>query len=455
MLSDRDLNKCEYCGFIYDSPEFFVRKRHYWIDSAKIYCQSCVDLAVDRTLAIYLFVRLGWLGYALFAYHVQGYPQLAWLVVNIVLMGFLGFFVVLLHELGHALTALVLKMRVYGIQVGQGNELLSFETFGHSITINKLPFLGGFTYLGFRDGEESVWRLWLATLAGPLTNLIIFIIILAFVGFDELIEPVAHGFKGIELFTIIAFDNIVVFVANMIPGSFVVKGKKYDRDGKFLLLSPFRRQKTLTTLRIATLVQHGSEAYQNGEYVNAAHWFKRGVDEFPDNLLYHYWYAASLYINNQYQSALKYLDSIIDENLEKSEDKFYAANIFNLYAWIIVLEGNKSKMDLADKYSNKAGEILKDEAAILDTRGSIDIELGNISSGKELLSRAIKLTPILLHKTAGLCSLAIAEIKSGDLERACFLRHLIALMEQEPELLPRLDSMLKEKCGHISAKLDR
>ena len=441
---DQKLIQCEHCGFMYDSLEPFVRKSHYLVDPAKTYCKSCVGLAIDTTLIKYFFYRLMWIGYALFAYHVQGYPQLAWLVVNLVLMGFLGFFVVLLHELGHALTALALKLRLYGIEVGQGHKLLSFKVFSYPITINKLPFLGGFTYVGFRDKEESVWKMSLVYLAGPVTNLLIFLVILGFVGIEELIDPVAHGFKGIEIFTIIAFDNIVNFIRNIIPRSFVAKGIKVDNDGKFLLRSLFKRGEIKKSLRISTLSQHGNEACQHEDYSEAAKWFKKGIDEFPDTLLFQHWYAASLYVGKQYQEALAYLDSIIDEDLGNNEDTYYSASIYNLYAWITFLGGDKSKLEIADKYSNKACKILEGEAHILDTRGCLDIELGEILSGKKLLWKAIEKTPVILFKASGLCCLAIAEIKSGDLERARFIHQLIFKMELEPELLPRLSSMLEE-----------
>ncbi len=450
-LSGQENIRCEYCGFIYDSPEPFVRKRRFFIAPAKYYCKSCESFAIDNALIKYLLFRLLWIGYALFAYHVQGYPQLAWLIVNLVLMGFLGFFVVLIHEAGHALTALALKIRLLGIEVGQGQKLLSFKVFDYPLTINKLPFLGGFTYVVFKDKEESVWKMSLVYLAGPLTNLVIFLGLLVFVGMEELLRPIAYGFQGIEIFTILAFDNIVTFFRNIIPRSFIVNGIKYDNDGKFLIKSIFKRREVYEALRVKTLYQNGFEAYNEKLFDTAEKWFGKGTEEYPDSLFFKYWRVASMYGNKNYQSALKSLENIIGEGFENvnNDEKYYIAHTYNLYAWVTYIQDDASKYDVALKYTKKAFDMSDNDPAILDTRGSIDIQFNNLESGEKLLWQSIKLSPLLPSKTSSLCSLAMAEIKSGNIARARDIYNLIIKMDQAPELLPRLKSRLEFNGGRL------
>lgn len=442
-MCDKDTYVCNYCGFHFDSPAPFIKKRRFIFSPKKLYCKSCVDEAVDNRLLKSLLSNILLLCLALFFFQVQHNPQLAWLIVNVVVLGVLGVFVTFLHELGHAFTATALKMRVYGIEIGQGKKLVSIKFGDYPVTINKIPFLGGMTFVGFyKDDKESLVKMALVYLAGPVINLIIFLLLLWFIGLDELIAPVKHGFDGVDIFTLLAIDNFLVFLKNIIPYSFNVNGIRHETDGKFLLLSLFRKNKVKSQLRTSTLHSYGMESINKKEFSDAAEWFKKGMCEFPENILFHFLYASSLYYDKNYEGTKSFLCKVLNDDLINDENQFIAANIYNLYAWTLLLQSVSENLELANEYSEKACEILKNEASMLDTRGYIEVELENFDKGKELLLQALTLTPILSHKAAGLCGIAISELKQGNVLRANKLYQYIIKMKQQPDHLDRLALML-------------
>ena len=107
-----------------------------------------------------------------------------------VLVAMLGLiFLIVIHELGHMLTAKAMGVRVPEFAVGFGPPLIK-KKFGKTVYSFRIILLGGFAKMaGMGDGEEgpdtyhakAAWRRALIILAGPMANAVAAVVILAFV----------------------------------------------------------------------------------------------------------------------------------------------------------------------------------------------------------------------------------------------------------------------------------
>ena len=107
-----------------------------------------------------------------------------------VLVAILGLiFLIVIHELGHMLTAKALGVRVPEFAVGFGPALVK-KRFGKTVYSFRIILLGGFAKMaGMGDGQEgpdtyhakAAWRRALIILAGPMANAVAAVLILAVV----------------------------------------------------------------------------------------------------------------------------------------------------------------------------------------------------------------------------------------------------------------------------------
>ena len=151
-----------------------------------------------------------------------------------VLVALLGLiFLIVIHELGHMLTAKALGVRVPEFAVGFGPPLVK-RKIGKTVYSFRIVLLGGFAKMaGMGDGAEGpdtyhakpAWRRALIILAGPLANAVAAVVILAcvymFQGVITDVKPVVSAVEpasmaqevGIE-----AGDRIVAFDGSRVKG---------------------------------------------------------------------------------------------------------------------------------------------------------------------------------------------------------------------------------------------
>ena len=107
------------------------------------------------------------------------------MTVVVALLGLI--FLIVIHELGHMLTAKAMGVRVPEFAVGFGPPLIK-KKFGKTVYSFRIILLGGFAKMaGMGDGAEgpdtyhakAAWRRALIILAGPLANAVAAVLILA------------------------------------------------------------------------------------------------------------------------------------------------------------------------------------------------------------------------------------------------------------------------------------
>lgn len=113
------------------------------------------------------------------------------------------------HELGHTIAALILRLELSGMDIGTGALLFRIPVRGFPIRVNCWPICGC-VYLGSKTLRLLRLRLWITTLAGPVTNAAL--LLLTTIYWRQL-EPVT-GSVALGLFSIV---NFLLVVTSMIP----------------------------------------------------------------------------------------------------------------------------------------------------------------------------------------------------------------------------------------------
>src|SRR5215210_3790155 len=127
------------------------------------------------------------------------------MTVVVALLGLI--FLIVVHELGHMLTAKAMGVRVPEFAVGFGPPLIK-KKFGKTVYSFRIILLGGFAKMaGMGDGAEgpdtyhakAAWRRALIILAGPVANMLAAVAILAGVYmFQGVITDVKPVVKAVE-----------------------------------------------------------------------------------------------------------------------------------------------------------------------------------------------------------------------------------------------------------------
>jgi hypothetical protein len=138
---------------------------------------------------------------------------------------------IVLHELGHAVTAWALGFRVFNVRIGFGNRLCKFKVLGGTIEIFGIPF-GGLTVAAPHDRRFLRCRFFLYILAGPATHALLIGLVLTF------LADIPRNLKFVVAMSVP--PNLYLLACCLFPHRTRSMGLQFDSDGLQLLKSPFR-----------------------------------------------------------------------------------------------------------------------------------------------------------------------------------------------------------------------
>jgi tetratricopeptide (TPR) repeat protein/Zn-dependent protease len=161
--------------------------------------------------------------------------SLGWLWLNIVVFYFINTISIVLHELGHAVAALFVGMKITEIVIGHGKDIFDVRLFGIDWKIKQFPVCGAVYVLG-RSNSLYRSRMFLISLFGPLTNLILVWLAVKFPReFMIISPPTIYVFPGI----ILCFVNIYLVGISLFPRHVNIYGVWAPTDGLRMLQLPF------------------------------------------------------------------------------------------------------------------------------------------------------------------------------------------------------------------------
>lgn len=270
--------RCARCGA--ESPErsCFVFFKRYKDPSKNIQCVQCVIAqrqpkglsgaltALFTLLSPLIYMTMG--GWA-----EDSHTSLALKVVLACLMYPAA---LVIHELAHAVTGRLVGLEVGGIVFGYGRAIWRFHLGAVPIRLNMWP-LSGRVYLGCDQQRFPRARVWLATLMGPLSNVLL--VWAAAAGWHHLAPVIGTPVVGAWITV-----NLLIAFFNLLPSSGVdIGGNLYRSDGLALLQIPRVPDSQLEIYRISALLVRAVDRFEVEDFSGGLVWVEQAVRRAPGN----------------------------------------------------------------------------------------------------------------------------------------------------------------------------
>lgn len=214
--------------------------------------------------------------------------------------------VLILHELGHWLTARLLGLEVNRVTFGVGPTIWAAKIMGTPVHIHGWP-LSGRTSLGSRSMRFLRLRVWLTTLMGPGTNC------LAIAAAVIFWDPLVRVFGASIVFLWMLFNGLYL-VSSLFPYRSRRSGVLLRSDGLQLLQTPFRKRAELVVYLSTTAVVSAIELFKDQDYEGAKRACHQGLERLPRDPLLSAVLSACHINLGDYESGRAVLEPLIDSS---------------------------------------------------------------------------------------------------------------------------------------------
>ena len=402
------------------------------------YCPLCMHERNTTSSLAFLTAGALALPVGLVLHYVDGHAkQYGWLSLSFAL--FVPFQVVCLaaHELGHALTAKLLGLRLFSVCFGGcGRIAFMIRTLGCDVTFMTVP-IGGMTVARPKSTRFVRLRMLFFVLGGLLANLL-FVLLSAW-----LWRRYAEYWIGSWVLAVFGASNFFTLVVNSVPQVVAINGQKLPSDGLQLLTIPFTSKEHIETMHACYFTLEGAEARERGNPEAAKSWFAQGLAAYPDDVNNWNGLALMLLDDGDYLAAKRIYERLLDQ---KQDDPTCRALFQNNIAWADLMTGDQALLDEADRFSAEAFQVLPWVSEVKGTRGSVLIDLGRIEEGVALVEQAMKHNRQKQNQAFNACYLALAALRLGNLEKAAEYQETAIRLDPKCVLLNRVDRE-REKLG--------
>jgi tetratricopeptide (TPR) repeat protein len=317
--------------------------------------------------------------------------SLGWLWLNIVVFYFINTISIVLHELGHAVAALLVGMEVTEIVIGYGKDIFDIRLFGIDWKIKQFPTCGAVYVLG-RSTFLYRSRMFLISLFGPLTNLILVWLVLELPReFMTIGSPKIYIFPGI----ILCFANIYLVGISLFPRHVNMYGGWGPTDGLRMLQLPLLSTKEVGEEISKSWLIDGYNLECAGNDRQAIDSFSKAIQYNPDYFQsYHRRGNAYRKIKDARQAIHDYQQAI---DLIGKGIKLERLNAANYYSRALIyhdwMKIDPSRMENAIKDSTKAIDIDSSNNSFYFLRAVIYCYSGCEGEAIEDFTTIIKLRP--------------------------------------------------------------
>ncbi|MGO9935303.1 MAG: site-2 protease family protein [Steroidobacteraceae bacterium] len=256
---------------------------------------------------------------------------------------------VILHELGHFLTARLLGLEPSLISLGVGPKLWGGKILGVPWRIHGWP-TSGLTYVGSRSIRFLRLRVWLTVLMGPVTNILL--IGVAVVFWDSLTRSF-----GANLVLLWIIFNAFLVLTNVLPFRFRRLGQMHRSDGLQLLQIPFKTRAELAAYLSATPILTALELFKESDYAGCRAVCLKGLERLPGNPSLSIMLSACQINVGEYDAARLILEPLVNTSVAQTPETY--AIIYNnlaLATWLGDINAPLSEQStqLADGLSHRA-----------------------------------------------------------------------------------------------------
>jgi hypothetical protein len=420
--------KCDACGTESEFDSGFIREKKRKV------CPGCWLKRRHRNAANWLWFSLaaGIVGWMVLWFDPAS--DLGGILQAIFLIQVFLIFTIVPHELGHAWAARVLGWRVFRIVLGVGKPLFSRKWLGVPFEVRLLP-IGGVTFCSPIEVRHLRLKRFLVILAGPLTNvLMVLAVIVIWQGnlraFDFWQLP--------ELPRLFVWTNGLVLVVNLWPhqpkGAFGA-----PTDGKQLLQTLSFKKEFITELQATRFVLEGLACRERLDVAGAREWCDKGLGLYPQEFSLLNLSGINHLDAQRYAEARTVFLQLLAQESKPTGRRYL---MLNNVAYAGALSRNPEWLPEADAFSNEAYAALPWVPAIVGTRGTVLVEMGQYPEGIKLLQEAFERADNAVSKGENAAHLAVAHAKNGDLAQGGRYLNLARQLNPSCALISRAESEL-------------
>lgn len=328
-----------------------------------------------------------------------------YLLANFILLFAFEQVLVIMHESGHALTARLMRFRVFSVWIGYGKRLGSTKVFGIPVLFHALPF-GGHTQAMPQSRSWVRLRYWIFAAAGPAVHVVLLIAVFSLypdlLDIRRLIRSYFHEIAPLETFIL---GNVLLFATNVLPRKVKNPLGAVRTDGYTLLTVPFWKASMLEELEAALPRLEAHDLLSRGEMARAREIYEAELQKTPDNrLLLHDMAVASLH-DGDFQHAYDLFLGLLDApEFERPEIR---AALLNNLAWTAAVLWRDDVLENADRFSLEAFNFNPGHLLFKGTRGTVLVRLGRYREGIQMLKEVYKLQSQPEARAAEACFIAI------------------------------------------------
>jgi len=201
--------------------------------------------------------------------------EFAWLIFQTGLFWCFTTLVVVPHELGHVLAALMTKAKVFQVTIGLGNILYKHDFLGIEWKFCAIPICG-FTIIGIGNRRFYRTKNFLTTLGGPLVNFLLGVVALI------ILFRVSSPWLLAVLKPFLA-ANIFVLLFGLVPRKVNIASGNTPSDGLLLLSVPFMSELKINQEIEAYYLWEGYAYNMRGRIEDAKRSYEEGLARFPNS----------------------------------------------------------------------------------------------------------------------------------------------------------------------------
>ena len=348
--------------------------------------------------------------------------EISQLLINIALMIPMIYVVIVLHELGHGVGALLCRFDLVLMSFGSGRTVAQRRIGNTYLTFGLVP-MEGLTLFIPRSVRLLKTRRMFCIAMGPVVNLGI-----AWFLWHINVEASISDLMADSVFTIAVFErivaspvslfmffNLVQGAANLIPFKTQTSFGRFWSDGGQLVTEPFAKREELDSYTELYYQVTFMLALAESDHERCHGYAQEGLKTYPDNTFFQNCFALSLIGMRRYHDAI---DSFRKLATVDSLPDFERAVVENNVAFAQYMLDDASLLGEADDLSQRAFTALPWNLGVRSTRSQVLIELGAVCEGIALLDDVRFVMESYESRADVACALVVAYARQGDFETA-------------------------------------
>lgn len=407
--------RCASCGYRSANSEFFRRERSGVCRISRTFCYGCAPYRPSRNerapivLVVPILIACG----AVAFWSVELPPLLIVPIVAYILVALI--LAIVVHEFGHAGAARLAGISVFSLTLGSGPLYAVIRVGAFPFYVRTYLLSGGITQSFYDTVGPARWREAVLLAGGAGAN-----VLAATFGFVLLVA--AGGFDA-DFLTFVSMLGLGVSqsgaaVIALVPRTNTIGFARLASDGKRLLALP--RSLTFHDNAMKRAARYrGAILLRERRYEAARDHFRGAHRRFPDDgVIFAFLLDAAAKAEGHEAAVACYLDDASGADPFDQRDKLgFTLAAINL-AWSAALSGDLAVLDLADRVSQRAIELLATNGYAQAARGAVLTKLNQTEAGAALLTTAARAIVQLADKADIVAYLAETERAGGRTERA-------------------------------------